>query len=198
MVGASTAMRARMTKLICISGSLRAGSFNTAILKTITEKNADKASFEIFPLNDVPLYNADHDGDASPEIVRRFRDTVAKADGIIISSPEYNHGISGVLKNALDWLSRPPGKSVLTGKPVLLMTASSGAVGGARAYAQMNEALSSIAARALLRPQILVAKAGDKIRDGKLADAESLAHVLAGVDDLLKEIASPGAICKQG
>jgi chromate reductase len=103
-------------------------------------------------------------------------------------SPEYNHGMSGVLKNGLDWASRPYGRSVLTGKPVLTMTTSPAFTGGVRAHQQVNETLASIPARLVLRPQIVIGNVHEKISDGRLVHEATLHFALAGVDDLLEEI----------
>src|SRR5439155_26981644 len=100
------------------------------------------------------LYNEDHDGEQAPEAVRALRSAIVASGGVLIVSPEYNHGMSGVLKNALDWASRPYGHSALKGKPVLTITTSPAFTGGVRAHQQMNETLASIPARQLLRPQI--------------------------------------------
>ena len=118
---------------------------------------------------------------------------IAQADGLVIASPEYNHGMPGVLKNLLDWASRPTGQSTLTGKPVLIFTASPGAVGGARAHAQLNETLASIGARTVLRPQAVIPFVRDKIVDGRLTDPLTLDFLFGAVDDLLREIARPGS-----
>jgi chromate reductase len=103
-------------------------------------------------------------------------------------SPEYNHGMSGVLKNALDWASRPHGLSVLKSKPVLTMTTSPAFTGGVRAQQQMNETLASILARPVFRPQIVIGGVHQKVRDGRLIDEAALSFALAGVDDLIEEI----------
>jgi chromate reductase len=96
--------------------------------------------------------------------------------------------MSGVLKNALDWASRPYGRSTLMRKPVLTMTASPAFTGGVRAQQQMNETLVSIPARPVLRPQIVIGSVHEKVRDGRLIDEAALSFALAGVDDLLEEI----------
>ena len=103
-------------------------------------------------------------------------------------SPEYNHGMSGVLKNAVDWASRPFRRSVLKGKPVLTMTASPAFTGGVRAQQQMNETLASIPARPVFRPQIVIGGVHEKVRDGRLIDEAAIGFALAGVDDLVEEI----------
>ena len=103
-------------------------------------------------------------------------------------SPEYNRGMSGVLKNGLDWASRPYGRSVLRGKPVLTMTASPAFTGGVRAQQQVNETLVSIPARLVLRPQIVIGGVHEKVRDGRLIAEAAIGFALAGVDDLVEEI----------
>lgn len=175
-------------RLIGISGSLRRASFNSAILASLAEAVSDRVRLDIFPLDDVPLYDQDLDGDVWPPAVAALNLAIAEADGIVITSPEYNFGISGVLKNALDWASRPRGGSKLAGKPVLTMTASPAVTGGARAQAQLHETLRAIAARVMLRPQIVIASVHEKIVNGRLADAATLGLLVAGVEDLLHAI----------
>jgi chromate reductase len=181
-------MTASKPQLLGISGSLRRSSFNTAVLASLAEAVADRVTLEIFRLNDVPLYDQDDDRDVPPLAVAVLWQAITRADGIVISSPEYNFGVSGVLKNALDWASRPRGKSKLTGKPVLTMTASTAFTGGARAQVQLSETLTAIAARVVLRPQIVIASVHEKIKEGRLADAATLDLLVAGVDDLLRDI----------
>ena len=136
----------------------------------------------------MPLHNEDDDAEHAPESVRALRSAIEMSDGVIMISPEYNHGISGVLKNGIDWASRPYGRSALRGKPVLTMTASPAFTGGVRAQQQMNETLVSIPARLVLRPQIVIGGVHEKVRDGRLVDEAALRFALAGVDDLLEEI----------
>ena len=105
--------------------------------------------------------------------------------------------MSGILKNGLDWASRPFGRSVLRGKPVLTMTASPAFTCGVRAQQQMNETLASIPARPVLRPQIVIGGVDEKVRDGRLVDEATLRFALAGVDDLLEEIRA-ARFCSSG
>ncbi|HEV7633855.1 MAG TPA: NAD(P)H-dependent oxidoreductase [Bradyrhizobium sp.] len=175
-------------RLLGLSGSLRRASYSTAVLRGLQGALAPVAALNIFPLQGVPLYNEDDDGEHAPESVRALRSAIETSDGVIMISPEYNHGMSGVLKNGLDWASRPFGRSVLRGKPVLTMTASPAFTGGVRAQQQMNETLASIPARLVLRPQIVVGGVHDKVRDGRLVDEATLRFALAGVDDLIEEI----------
>ena len=184
-------------RLLGISGSLRKASSNTAILTAVAEMIADKATLELFPLDHIPLYNQDIDVEPWPPAVTALRDAIAAADGVIISSPEYNYGMSGVLKNALDWASRPYGKAKLTGKPVLTVTASMASTGGVRAQLQLNETLTAIAALVVLRPQSIIGSVLQKMTDGRFTDEASLKFLNAAVDDLLRDIAKTQAVTKQ-
>jgi chromate reductase, NAD(P)H dehydrogenase (quinone) len=184
-------------RLLGISGSLRKASSNTAILRALAGAIADKASLELFPLNDIPPYDQDVDVEPLPPAVVAFREAIAGADGVVISSPEYNYGMSGVLKNALDWASRPYGKSRLTGKPVLTITASAASTGGVRAQGQLNETLTAIAALVVLRPQSVIGSALQKMTDGKFTDDTSLKFLSAAIDDLLRDIAKTQAVTRQ-
>src|ERR1700692_3376538 len=105
-------------RLLGLSGSLRRASNSAAVLRGLQDALAPKAALSIFPLHAVPLYNEDDDGEHAPQSIRALRLAIETSDGVIMISPEYNHGISGVLKNALDWASRPYGRSPLRGKTV--------------------------------------------------------------------------------
>ena len=106
-------------RLLGLSGSLRRASNSTAVLRGLQDALAPRAALKIFPLHAMPLYNEDDDdGEHAPESVRALRTAIETSNGMIIISPEYNHGMSGVLKNALEWASQPYGRSGLGGKPV--------------------------------------------------------------------------------
>ena len=180
--------------LLGLSGSLRRGSNSTAVLRGLQVALGLRAVLDIFPLHVIPLYNEDDDAAHAPEPVRVLRSAIEACDGVIMVSPEYNHGMSGVLKNALDWASRPYGRSALKGKPVLTMTASPAFTGGVRAQQQMNETLASIPARPVLRPQIVIGGVHEKVRDGRLVDEAVLSFALAGVEDLIEEIRAVRAV----
>src|ERR1700747_932035 len=102
-----------MIQLLGLSGSLRRASNSTAVLRGLQDALAPRVALKIFPLHATPLYNEDDDGEHAPESVRALRSAIKTSDGMIMISPEYNHGMSGVLKNALDWASRPYGQSAL-------------------------------------------------------------------------------------
>jgi chromate reductase, NAD(P)H dehydrogenase (quinone) len=175
-------------RLLGLSGSLRRASNCTAVLRGLQDALRHRAALDIFALHAIPLYNEDDDAEYAPESVRALRSAIEASDGVIMISPEYNHGMSGVLKNALDWASRPHGLSVLKTKPVLTMTTSPAFTGGVRAQQQMNETLASIPARPVFRPQIVIGGVHEKVRDGRLIDEAALSFALAGVDDLIGEI----------
>ena len=177
-----------MVRLIGLSGSLRRGSFNTAVLETLAGRLPPEVMLRVHPLHSVPLYNQDLEGAAFPAAVDDLKRAVAGADGVICCSPEYNYGMSGVLKNAIDWISRPAMSSVLKGKPVLLMSCSPSINGGARAHAQMREALSACLARVIARPQVVIGNAGQKIAEGQVTDTQTLSLVSDAAQDLVEEI----------
>jgi chromate reductase, NAD(P)H dehydrogenase (quinone) len=167
-------------KLIGLPGSLRNASFSRATLVGLRNNLPDKVTLDVLDLQ-LPLYNEDNDHLDGPTDVRRFRAVIADCDGVVIATPEYNHGIPGVLKNALDWASRPYGKSVLINKPVLVMSVSPAFTGGVRAHAQVNETLLSIPARLMGGAQVVIAGIADKVKDGALVDEASLSFALSSV-----------------
>ena len=115
----------------------------------------------------------------------RFLDAIASCDGVVIVTPEYNHGVPGVLKNALDWASRPFGRSALTKKPTLAISVSSAFTGGARAHAQLNETLLSIPATVLGGPQVVIGNIGEKVAKGVLVDQPSLHFALTALRQMI-------------
>lgn len=176
-------------RLLGIGGSLRQASHTTAVLRGLAPLLEDRADLELALLSDVPLYNADLEGDALPEAVRRLKQAIAAADGLVICSPEYNYGIPGVLKNAIDWASRPGFASPLKGKPALVITASPGQFGGARAQAQIRDALAATLARPVALPHLAIPGVDKKFTDGRISDDTTLQLLHHGLDALLAEIA---------
>lgn len=176
------------TRLLGLSGSLRGGSFSTAILETLAANAPQGVELTLHSLADVPLYNQDLDTDAPLAPVAALRDAIAAADGVVIATPEYNYGVPGVLKNALDWASRPYGAAALIGKPVVTMSSSFAFTGGVRAQAQLNETLLAIGTRLVIRPQVVIGEVHTKVQDGRLVDQASLGFALAAVADLVRAI----------
>jgi chromate reductase len=174
-----------------ISGSLRGGSFSTALLAEIVGLSHARARVTAFSLRDVPLYNQDLEpapGHAPAPVVE-LRRAIAAADGLVLVSPEYNYGMSGVLKNALDWASRPAYKSVLAGKPVLIISNSPGAMGGSRAQTQLRQTLYATLSRVVARSEIAVAHVNTKLTDGRLTDEPTRKIFQEGLADLVAEVA---------
>jgi chromate reductase len=170
-------------RLLGLSGSLRRNSYSLAILRGLQARLGAEATLDIRDLN-LPLYNQDEDGPDGPEAVHGFRRAIAEVDGLVISTPEYNHGVPGVLKNALDWASRPYGQSVLTERPVLIISSSPAFIGGARAQAQLNETLLSVQAVLVPGPQVVIGDVAAKVQDGELVDEASLEFALASIRKL--------------
>ena len=158
--------------VIGIAGSLRRGSFNRSLLMAARELALAPLEIEPFDIASVPFYNQDLDNDDDrPEAVRRLKRAIADADAVLISSPEYNHSVPGVLQNTIDWVSRPAGRSPLRGKPFAIMGASTSLIGTARAQQQLKLVLMS--AQALVMPHAGVAVASAK---EKFDEAGALVH----------------------
>ncbi|MDZ3992652.1 NAD(P)H-dependent oxidoreductase [Pseudomonas sp. Teo4] len=182
----------KLYQFVGLCGSLRKQSAHEQILRTMAQELLPSDThLALFRLHEIPPYNEDQDGDATPAAVLELRQVVNAADGVIIGSPEYNHGISGVLKNALDWLSRPHGKSVLAAKPVLTFTASPAFTGGVRAQQQLNETLWAITADLARYPQIVIGTVHSKLSDGRLVDESAREYVKGGILVLRQMVHSP-------
>jgi chromate reductase len=137
-------------RILGISGSLRSGSHNTSLLRAAAQSLPSGVELEVFDgLRDLPPYDADLDVEPAPEAVTRLRDAIGSADGILISTPEFNGSIPGVLKNALDWASRPFPDNALRGKPVSVIGASTGLFGAVWAQAETRKSLGIIGADVL-------------------------------------------------
>jgi chromate reductase, NAD(P)H dehydrogenase (quinone) len=175
-------------RLIGMSGSLRAGSYSNAVLETLREKFAGRAELRIYDLRPVPLYDQDFEGEKRPEPVKTLLSAIAECDGLVLCAPEFNHSIPGVLKNALDWASRPAFTSVMAHKPVAIMATSHGPLGGARCLEHMRAALDSMLSRVVLAREVMITSSADKIRNGRLVDETSLGFACAAVEALLREI----------
>ena len=175
-------------RLVGMSGSLRTGSYSNAILETLREKFAGRADLVVYDLAPIPLYNQDFEGDKRPPVVKKLLADIADADGLVLCAPEFNHSIPGVLKNAIDWASRPAFESVLAYKPVAIMATSRGPLGGARCLEHMRVALDSCLSRIALAREVIISATDSKIRDGRLVDEISLGFACGAVEALIAEI----------
>jgi chromate reductase len=156
-------------KLLAISGALRKDSFNTGLLRAVKEMAPPEMEIEIVTLHGVPLYDGDEEArHGVPASVKALQARVKEADGVIISTPEYNFSVPGVLKNGLDWMSR--GGNPFKWKRVGVMGASEGPVGTARSQYHLRQNLVGLEAITMPKPEIFVALAPTKFADGKLTD----------------------------
>jgi chromate reductase len=152
-------------KICGISGSLRAQSYNTALLKAVQEVAAPDHEVVIAEYADIPLYNGDLEAEGIPASVERVAGMIREADALLIVTPEYNAGIPGVLKNAMDWVSRIR-PSVYDGKPTAMMGTSPGRLGTVRAQMQLRNQLANLNCRTVAQPMIYVGEAGRFFDEG--------------------------------
>jgi chromate reductase, NAD(P)H dehydrogenase (quinone) len=172
-------------KVLGICGSLRKGSFNMIALRTCNELMPQGMTMQIASIADIPMFNQDVFDAGMPEPVKRLRGEIAAADGILFASPEYNFSLSGALKNAIDWASRPPNQSFQE-KPVAMFSCTQGPLGGPRNQYDLRRILVQLWAHPLPRPEVFVGNAASKFADGKLTDETTrkfLSDLLAGFKD---------------
>jgi len=174
-------------KIICISGSLREGSYNTALLETAKEISNGDVQFEIMSICNMPLYNEDIDGAKTPKEIVLLIKSITSADALLFSTPEYNHCIPGVLKNLIDWASRPAFNSSLKFKPCGILAASKSAVGGAHAQASLKNILSSTLSPVFPSIEYLLPNAHEMFNsEGKLVDKTALRRLKRYVAGFIK------------
>jgi len=156
--------------ILGFAGSLRKGSYNKALLHAAMELMPRDAKLEIFDLEGIPPFNQDLETQM-PEKVKEFKAKIRAADAILIATPEYNYSIPGVLKNVIDWASRPYGDNSFEGKPVAVMSASMGMFGGVRAQYHLRQIFVSLNMHPINRPEVIVAFAHEKIdENGRVTD----------------------------
>jgi chromate reductase len=174
-------------KVLGISGSLRDDSFNSKLLANAAEVLPEDATLEIWDgLKAVPPFDED-DEQLHPEGVVRLRDALAGADALLIATPEYNHSIPGQLKNAIDWASRPVATTVLLGKPVAVIGASTGAFGAVWAQAELRKVLRAAGAR-VVEAELPLSFAGRRFDpEGRLVEADVRDQLRDVVDTLVSE-----------
>lgn len=170
-------------KFVGISGSLRSASYNTALLQHAIKCLPEEVTAEVAAIGEIPLYNQELDGETKPPSVQRLLDTLSHCDGLIIACPEYNYGIPGGLKNAIDWISRPAYKSVLAGKPTLIMSASQSPFGGVRALGQLKQVLAGTLTPVYPAPELAVGSAQKLFENGELKDEVTLQKLSRLVQD---------------
>lgn len=157
-------------RLLGISGSLRRESFNTALLHSAQTLLPEDVTLEVRSLHGIPLYDGDVETQGIPAEVTALRDAIGAAAGVVLSSPEYNNSVPGVLKNAVDWVSRGPGQPFAR-KPLVVVSASPGGFGGARAHLAWLPVFAALGARSMHSPQFYLSAAHQAFAaDGSLSD----------------------------
>jgi chromate reductase, NAD(P)H dehydrogenase (quinone) len=168
-------------RVLGITGSLRRDSYNQALLREAAERLPAGAEWSEFEhLAEIPPYDADLEAEDTPAAVAELRAAMREADAVIVATPEYNHSIPGVLKNALDWASRPAGQSALTGTPALVIGASTGMFGAVWAQAETRKVLGALGGR-VVEGELPVARAAELYRDGRLELSPEQSEQLEGL-----------------
>jgi chromate reductase len=168
-------------RILAISGSLRAGSHNTRLLRAAAAIAPEHVDLELYDgLREIPPYDADDDvANEPPEAVRRFKAALEEADAVLIATPEYNSSMPGVLKNALDWASRPVAESPVRGKPVAVLSASTGMFGAVWAAAETRKVMGALGARTL-EETLALPRAHESVGDGfEPSQLDALRNVVA-------------------
>ena len=176
-------------KVLGISGSLRRDSYNTKLLRAAEELLPAWVELELWEeLKAIPPYDQDDDVEAAPPSVAALRAAIANADAVLFATPEYNSSIPGVLKNAIDWVSRPVATNALRNKPVVVVGASTGAFGAVWSQAELRKVLAATGAR-VVDAEVAVGHAPSKFdADGRLADDSTREQLAETVDALLAEL----------
>jgi chromate reductase, NAD(P)H dehydrogenase (quinone) len=171
-------------RILGFAGSLRKGSYNKAILRTAKELSPANIVIEIFDLEGIPPYNQDLD-DHMPDRVKELKSKIKAADAILIATPEYNYSVPGVLKNAIDWASRPPGQNSFAGKPVAIMSASPAMLGGSRAQYHLRQTFIYLDMYPVNKPEVMVPSANEKIdENGNVTDEKTRRKIKELVESL--------------
>jgi chromate reductase, NAD(P)H dehydrogenase (quinone) len=157
-------------KVVAMSGSLRKASYNTAALRAAKELAPDGMSIDIADVSQLPLYNEDVKAQGFPPPAQALRAQIAAADALLFATPEYNYSLPGLLKNAIDWASRPPDVPML-GKPVAMLGASPGILGTARAQYHLRQICVFLDMHPVNKPEVFIAQAASKFdAEGRLTD----------------------------
>ena len=180
--------------ILGVVGSLRKASYNHAALRAAQALLPAGVGLDLVGLHDIPVFDQDQET-ALPAAVVEFKRRILAADALLFATPEYNHSVSGVLKNAIDWASRPYGQSAWTGKPAALLGASPGSLGTARAQSHLRQILSALDMPLVDQPAVMIGDAARRFDpDGRLTDAptrESIRRLLLALVALVKTGAAP-------
>lgn len=176
--------------ILGLAGSLRRGSYNRGLIRSARELAPEGVIVEGFDLRALPFFDADVEALGDPRPVAALKEAVGSAEALLIATPEYNHGVPGVLKNAIDWASRPKAASVLVGKPVAILGAG-GVSGTTHAQAQLRHHLERAGAHVLGEPSVEIARAWERFdHNGDVTDPEVRVEVGLLVDALIGRVAA--------
>lgn len=175
-----------MAKLLFIPGSLRNQSASKALTQALMHRLGGTCETSIAEIGRLPHFNADIRPDAE---IEAFLTKISDADGVVIVTPEYNYSVPGVLKNALDWASRPAMNSVFKGKPVFTISISAGALGGVRAQSHLKYIMNGLLAEVYATPEVAIPHAVAAVKDGVFANAETLDFALESLNKYLAHLA---------
>jgi len=177
----------KQIKILGIAGSLRRESYNKSALRAATQLVPEGASIEIFDIAGIPAFNQDDEQDPPAEIVE-FKKKIREADAILFVTPEYNYSVPGVLKNAIDWASRPYGDSAWSGKPAAIMGASVGSIATARAQYHLRQMFVFLNIFAVNQPEVMIGAAHEKFdSEGNLTDEATKGLIRALLQNLVAE-----------
>ncbi len=183
-------------KIIALSGALRRASYNTALLRAAIELAPAGVDIELRTLHGIPLYDGDVEAQGMPEAVTTLREAIRAADALLIGTPEYNNSIPGVLKNGIDWLSRPPaeGTKLFSGKPTGLVGATPGGFGTVQSQDALLSVLRTLGSDFWMAGRLMVSRAGTVFdAEGRLVDdkaREQLQHFVQGFVDFVRKRAA--------
>ena len=176
-------------QILGIAGSLRKDSYNRALLRASQALTPEGMTIEAFDLIEIPQYNGDVENEGFPPSVIALKEAIRKADALLIATPEYNYSVPGVLKNAIDWASRPPKDTPLHRKPAAIMGATMGSGGTIRAQLNLRQSFVFTQTLAMLQPEILVSKAQEKFdAQGNLKDEGTRKALVAFLEAFQKWI----------
>lgn len=172
-------------RILGIAGSLRQASYNRSVLRAATELVPDGATLNIFELDGIPGFNQDDDQNP-PAKVAEFKRLIREADAILFVTPEYNYSIPGVLKNAIDWASRPYGDNAFDGKPAAIMGASVSSIATARAQYHLRQMMVFLNMFPVNQPEVMIGNCGDKFDEqGNLTDETTKKHIRQQLESLV-------------
>jgi len=160
-------------RILAFAGSLRKGSYNKALVRAAVEVAPENVTMEVFDLEGIPPFNQDNENNPPPKVTE-FKEKIRNADALLIATPEYNYSIPGVLKNAIDWASRPYRDNSLADKPVAIMSASTGMLGGGRAQYHLRQSFVFLNMHPVNKPEVILPFAAQNVdADGKLTSEQT-------------------------